>query len=742
MPRPILTTLAAAVASLLGGCALLAPLPEPTTVDQRLQMVPTDGHDVQHPVTVHWNAHQIPFIEAETDGDLAYTLGLVHAHLRLGQMETLRRVSQGRLAEVAGPLAADIDHALRILDLGKAVPETLAAMPADSRRWLDRYVAGINGYVRRAEADGQLPYEFTLYGMEPEPWTAGDVLTLGRLASVDVSWIAWFGLLEARDRPGFRELWAKLQRLGIDSTASFEAGPLRQILAATGKAGSNAVAVSSARSATGGALMANDPHLGVNLPNLWLIAGMKAPGVHAVGLMIPGVPFVAVGRNRHIAWGGTNMRAWSSDLFDLSAAPQEDFKLRSERLRVRWWPDLEVAIRESAAGPVISDAPPVPVSGTVALTWMGHRPSDELTAMLKVNRASDFESFRSALAGWSVSGQNFLYADVDGNIGQVMAARLPVRDPAPIPDPVRPLSDLSAWTRTVGPLDLPYALNPAEGFLASANNKPADTSIPVSFFYSGDDRIRRLQAVLATAGRITPDLLLDLQRDTHMASAERLARVFAVRLQRRHPDDPVVAAIAGWDGRYDADSAGALAFELTVAGFARSALPDGDRRPLEGSGRLFEILLETLDSADPTRVDAALSAGLEGARRPFAAFGTWGSMHRMVLRHPAANLPLIGGRFEFADFPAGGSSATLMKTAHGLTTERHATRFGSQARHLSDLADPDANWFLLLGGQDGWFNSANFLDHVPLWRDGRMIRVPLTPAVFADGAVRSMRLRN
>jgi len=104
-------------------------------------------------------------------------------------------------------------------------------------------------------------------------------------------------------------------------------------------------------------------------------------------------------------------------------------------------------------------------------------------------------------------------------------------------------------------------------------------------------------------------------------------------------------------------------------------------------------------------------------------------------------VPVLGGRYAFADFPVGGSSATLMKTAHDLTTKRHATRFGSQARHLSDLADPDANWFLLLGGQDGWFNSASFLDHVPLWRDGRMIRVPLTPEAFATGAVRRMELR-
>ena len=158
MPRPLLRAAAAAITALLGGCAVLAPLPELVSVEDRLAAFPTDGLDLAAPVTIHWDAHQIPFVEAASDGDLAYALGLVHAHLRLGQMETLRRVSQGRIAEVAGPLAVDIDHALRILDLGKAVPATLAAMPADSRLWLDRFVDGVNAYAGRAAATGRLPH--------------------------------------------------------------------------------------------------------------------------------------------------------------------------------------------------------------------------------------------------------------------------------------------------------------------------------------------------------------------------------------------------------------------------------------------------------------------------------------------------------------------------------------------------------------------------------------------------------
>lgn len=737
-----------AAGSFVGGCALLTPLPESATTAQRLDVFPVSGLDLQRPVTAHWDQYQIPFIETETDDDLAYTLGLVHAHLRLGQMETLRRISQGRLSEMAGPLAIDIDHALRALGLGKAVPDVLAAMPAETIRWLDRYVAGVNLYVDRAAVEDRLPHEFRLYGIEPEPWTPTDVLTIGKLASADISWLAWFRLLEERGKPGFGQLWATLQDVGVDSIPSFtadEAGQtLASILANSGKAGSNSIAIAARKSSTGGALMANDPHLGITAPNLWVVAGMKSPNFHMVGMMIPGVPFVALGRNPRVAWGGTNMRAWSSDLFAVDDVPPEIISTREERIRVRWWPDTSVTIRETEAGPIVSDAPPVPGEGDIALSWMGHQVSDELTAMLRANRARDFETFRAAFETWAVSGQNFLYADVDGNIGQVLAVRLPAREVSPIADPVRPLSDREPWAETVGPLDLPFAYNPEVGFLASANNKPADTQVPVSFFFSGDDRIQRLKDVLSDTASVSPRMLKDLQRDTYMGSAHRLARLFTERFQTGAPSDgldkEIVSAIEEWDGRYDADSQGALAFELVTAGFADVFLIDGTRKPIELSGRFYDLLLPAVEQAPADQIDTALASGLAGARAPFKQFDTWGAMHRLVLRHPVGMVPIVGRRFEFGDLPAGGSSMTLMKSAHALTTERHATRFGSQSRHLSDMSDPDENYFLLLGGQDGWFNSENFQDHVPLWQRGEMIRVPLTPAVFAERAVRTMSL--
>ena len=193
------------VVAVAASCAVFTPLPEPRTLEQRLAMFPTQGLPLQGEVTVWWNDHQVPFIEAASDRDAAFTLGLVHAHLRLGQMEVMRRVSQGRIAEVAGPIpqVADIEHALRILDLGKTSKTVYASMPAELKAWLDAFVEGLNHYQANA---AELPHEYALLGLDREPWRSEEILTIGRLASVDVSWFVWFRVLALRDRKDWPQL--------------------------------------------------------------------------------------------------------------------------------------------------------------------------------------------------------------------------------------------------------------------------------------------------------------------------------------------------------------------------------------------------------------------------------------------------------------------------------------------------------------------------------------------------------
>ena len=737
-----------ALAAGLGACAIASPLPDRTDLNDRLAAFPTRGLPLQEEVVVHWNEHQVPFIEARTDEDLAYTLGLVHAHLRLGQMEILRRISQGRLAEMGGPLATDIDHSLRILGYGRVADEVLQAMPADSRAWLDGFVAGINHYQATVE---ELPHEYALLGLEREPWSPRDVITIGRLASTDVNWLVWFRLLEQRSRSDWPELWSRLIDQGSTSTPSFVASAspdlerLMTVLGDHSRIGSNSVAVTAQRSASGSALIASDPHLGLSLPNLWLLAGYRSPSYHAVGLMVPGLPFVAVGRNPWIAWGGTNMRSANSDLFDISDVPAEALRDRREHIDVRWWFDSDVTVRESELGPVISDSPLLDTGeSTVALRWIGHRPSDEMTAMLRVNAARNWQDFREALAGFAISPQNMVYADVEGNVGMVMATHLPARDPELPEDLLRPVEEAAAWDRIVTSTDLPATFNPPGGVIGSANNRPAAAEVPVGYFFSPNDRIDRIYALLGGDEPVDVDRLAALQQDVYMASAVALRDALVERADaaglfaRLDPDQARVADLMRqWDGHYRADSQGALAFELVVHHVSQALYDPGDLTAFDAVSRTYQILANDIAETAPERVAAALEGALAQAQEPMQEFGTWGRMHRLRLGHSLAGLPIIGRRYVFGDAPASGSSATLMKTAHDLTDQRHNTRYGSNARHISDLADLDRNYFVLLGGQDGWLNSSTFLDQFDLWQSGTYIQLPLrTETVDAQFAHR------
>jgi penicillin amidase len=724
----------------VGGCALLAPLPPATTLEDRLAVFPKRDLKLKGKVTVRWDNHQIPFIEAEHDTDAAFVLGLVHAHLRLGQMEILRRISKGRIAEMGGPLAVDIDHGLRTLDFRRGALKSEAELPKQTGSWLDAFVAGINHYQTTVK---ELPYEFAVLGLKREPWTITDVLTFGRLAGTDVNWLVWFNLLKLRGRDDWPRIWARLVENGSDSTPSF--GPkgrsnlLNNVLADFSRSGSNSLVIAPSRSATRSAIMANDPHLGLYVPNLWIVAGLKSPSYHAIGLMVPGLPIFAIGRNPWIAWGGTNMRAAASDLIDLSRVPTGSIVERRERIRVRWWFDTEVTLRETRWGPVITDAPLLKKLNlpNFALRWTGHDASDELGAMLAVSRARSFDDFRNAFRSFGVSGQNMLYADRKGNIGQVMAVRLPDRNSALPKDLiVDPVAAEAAWARRRGVLDLPFSLNPEQGFLASANNRPTKTDIHVGTFYSPDDRVNRMADIISTKPRMGISDVKSLQRDVYMASAAKLNRLFLRKLRETDllgaatgKARRVLDLLAAWDGSYKSDAQAPVAFELFRNAFSASfyefTFGTQDWFAFANMARIKSLLIEDIEAAAPARIRAALRHGLTAAADGIDDFANWGEMHRLGLAHPLSFLPLVGSRFRFADHPIGGSTDTLMKTAHGAVEGRHFARYGSNARHISDLSDPDENYFVLLGGQDGWINAANFLDQVPLWLKGDYVRMPL-----------------
>ncbi len=724
---------------LLAGCSLLTPLPDRVAPAARIGAIPTENLPLERSVTIYWNEHHVPFIVAESDTDLAFSLGMVHAHLRLAQMEILRRISQGRLAEMAGPFAVEIDQSLRILNFGRGVDRFIAEMPSDTRAYLEAFVAGVNHYQKSLEDE---PHEFKVLGIRRQDWTVRDVLTIGRLAGTDVNWLAAFRLLQLSKRPDWSAVWARVLKTGGDSVASFtdnrKAKVLGDLIGGNSKSGSNSFAVAGRRTRTGAALIANDPHLGMSLPNLWLIVGVKSPSYHAVGLTIPGVPIIGVGRNPAIAWGGTNMRAASSDFYDISKLPKGEITTRTETIKVRWWRDRTVTIRETSLGPVLSDAPVLNWKGKpFALRWIGHERGDEVTAMLRAMRATNWADFKAAFKTFAVSAQNMIYADKDGNIGQLMATMLPVRTPETPPHFILDATDPKwRWRGVLDVEQLPSTYNPSTGYVASANNRPVRFRVPIGYLFSADDRIERLHELLRGDRTFGVADFRMIQKDVYQSSsvAVRDAAVTAIRrLKVLEGMDPaarkLVDGMATWDGHYRKSSQGAVAFELFyghfVTSFYKRKYGEADGKAFLGFGRIKRMLVEDMPSAPEAGLREDLRAAVAAAAATAPRFKNWGDMHRLGLAHPLSFAPVIGDKYRFGDYPVAGSSDTLMKTAHSPATGRHFTRYGQNARHISDMSDMDANWFVLVGGQDCWLSSTTAFDQARMWLAGTYVRVPL-----------------
>jgi penicillin amidase len=259
----------------------------------------------------------------------------------------------------------------------------------------------------------------------------------------------------------------------------------------------------------------------------------------------------------------------------------------------------------------------------------------------------------------------------------------------------------------------------------------------VGYHFSPPDRKQRLEHLIRSSGKLSFSKTAQIQRDVHSATALAQCRRLVGWLQAK--EEPrnarqrrFVADVAAWDGDYSTQSRSALAFELLWYHLARALLSRCRRVAYDTAWNTRELIWDDVLAAHPAARQRALERALSSAAKEIGVRETWGDRHRLRLGHALTLLPLLGRAYRFADHPSGGSSETLMKTAHPLTNRRHGCRYGSGARHISDLSDPDANFFVLLGGQDGWLGSTTQLDQLPLWERGEYVTVPLRAATARD----------
>ncbi|WP_261665062.1 penicillin acylase family protein [Deinococcus sp. Marseille-Q6407] len=724
-------------------------------------------------VTVTRDQSGIPHIRAASDTDAVYALGLVHAQDRAWQLDFQRRIAQGRLSEVLGPAALEQDRFLRTWGFQRAATSALQALDPESRRLISAYTAGVNAGF----ALGKTAPEFLILGYRPEPWTDVDSVAWSKLMAFDLGG-NWEQELEnwklcrsegpaalSRLNPPYPASGPTIlsrdelpvtgkdaSSAGTACAADLPAAHLQELqrqLAAVRKLGmefeasrgSNDWVISGAHTASGKPMLADDPHLKLQSPMLWYLAEIQGPSLHSIGATIPGLPAVVIGRNERIAWGVTNHNPDVQDFFVLPAGAA--LRTHEEIIQVKGAEDVHLTLEDSDFGPVVSSVVDGPKGSKLALSWPTLMDGDTtLKAYLGVNRAQNWNEFLTAMQAYVGPSQNFVYADVDGNVGYIAPGRVPVRRGWDGSLPV-PADSEHRWQGWVPFGELPQTFNPADGLVVTANNRSVPPGYPWLMTndraWADPYRSARITERLQGTHGLTLDDLAELQNDP-LSGPWREMKAALLATPRAGLSAPATAALDGlkaWDGRLSTDSQAATVFEWWLAELkaqGKAALgSDPSTRAVAQALKAERPLCAQVAPCPDLLAQTLETAAQKAAQRPY------GQVHRAYSAHGAfgeirALAPLFNARIAA---PGGSDTVNVARPNRqdGTLDFTHAASY----RQLIDLSDPDASRFTGTLGQSGNPLSPYARSQLRGWASGDYLPMSTRPADWGKTQVLQLK---
>ncbi|MCS6995133.1 MAG: penicillin acylase family protein [Anaerolineales bacterium] len=721
------------------------------------------------PVTIYRDSSGIPHIFAENAHDLFFAQGFVHAQDRLWAMESARRAAHGTLSEVIGERGLKNDTMMRILGMTESAEADWKTLDAENQAALTAYTDGVNAFLARAGEN--LPLELKILGITPQPWTPIDSLVFGKLVAwglsnnyqdelviskltQTLSWDETLSLLPEYPGPDvIPDANAALLPETIDSMLAFA----RQVNAAAlmrPDQGSNAWVVGGSHTASGKPLLAGDPHQALSMPTLWYEVGLHTTDnqYNVVGASLPGLPGVEIGHNAHIAWAVTNARPDVQDLFIETLnedGTQYLFKdewkpltIREEVIQVKGGEAVTLKVRLTHHGPLVSDATP-DSHQHLALRWTGIDQGRPLAqAILQLNRAQNWDEFRAALSLWQLPGMNFVYADVNGNIGYQMSGAVPVRAKNDLYGlaPVSGSDGEHEWMGFVPFHELPSAQNPKGDFFASANNRPAGLDYPhfLSHYYQPPYRVALISQTIRTLKNATTEDFAKLQASQYSDINRQLAQAIAAEAApQTDAEKAALSLLKDWDGVMSPESRAAALSELALRKLIRLALePKLDSASIDSyltlAGYPYMFLQNLLDDpANPWwhgRRAELLTAALASAVTELGD-QTWGDIHQYTASHPLGSIGPLRPIFNRGPFPIGGNWNTVNSGGY-YPDQPYAMALGPAYRIIANPADWDASLSIVPTGQSGQPFSPHYADQIQPW-----LKVEYHPLPFSLEAI-------
>lgn len=725
----------------------------------RSSLPQTDGtiavQGVNAAVMITRDAHGIPTIRAQSDADAAFGLGYVEAQDRLFQMDTMRRYGEGRLSELVGAAAVDVDKSMRTLGLNHAAEAQYPLLSPELRAVFDAYAAGVNAYL--ATRHGALPPEYQVLQVGFEPWKPVDSLVWGKLMDMQLTGNYRQELLRARLAQRLKPDDLAVLYPGYDAKAPVTLGALDLDKVLPGLPpvlpASNEWVVDGKHSESGKPILANDPHLGFTTPSIWYLVRIETPQETIAGVGSPGEPMIVLGHNTHIAWGFTTTGGDVEDVFVekvdsadpthyLTPDGSQPFTTRDEKILVKDGAPVTLTVRSTKHGPVVAD----PGGGQVLAletTWLqGEDRTPQ--ALWDASHAHDWDAFRNAFKNAVAPEQNVTYADIDGHIGFIAPATVPIRAQGDGTTPVPGWTGENEWTGTV-PFDgLPQGFDPPDGRFVAANNKIVPDSFPylITKNWELPYRAQRITELLDATPMQSPETAAVMQADIDSIVARELLPLMFTATPQSLAGKDALRQLHAWDQRMSRDRVEPLLFIDWLREFNRQIMAD-KLGPLFDNywGLHPDVILNILtshpdwcDNRETTEVEtcpqqlgAALDRAIEGLGRRYGgdmSSWRWGYVHPASFPHAIwSRLPLIAARLGLA-IPDDGSFDTIDNATMfaGSEAQPFTAIHGTSMRMIVDMADPAAARFMIAPGESGNLLSSHYSDLLTVWRDVGYVR--------------------
>jgi penicillin G amidase len=723
-------------------------------------------HGLSDYVRIDRDSLGVPQIWAASEEDLLFAQGFVHAQDRLWQMELFRRVADGRLSEILGPQTLETDRFLRVVGLGRAASAQDARLDPATRRRLDAYTAGVNAFI--ATRRGAWPPEFVALRFEPEPWTRRNTISVEKVMAWDLAPYG-FSVEAARAAralgperaallmPDYPEWGPTILEAPLPLPPPAPATALLDALSMTHA--SNAWVIGGARTRSGKPILANDMHLSLRAPSIWYLMALHGGGLDVAGMSIPGAPYIVAGHNRAIAWGFTNAMLDDLDLFVekfdpadstryLTVGGSEPFSVVRDSIRVKGRAEpVDLEIRVTRHGPILENIEDPQGRGLIALMFAGRQPSHTLDALRRFNAAVGWADFVEAVRNFDNPHQNVVYADTAGKFGYVMGGRIPIRGDGRVP----PVLPVPGWTgewdwKGYEPFDdHPAVLNPASGYVVTANNRQAagPAADRISTSWEPPYRAERIRSMILEAKDLDVQAVHRMQLDLR----DELAARYRGRASASAREAGLAAnadTLDAWDLRASRDSRGAALFYAWFESLDALA-----RRETfgEAAGRFPRTALDAiLDGgpvpwANPVTIDS-LSRAASRAADSIAAGRTWGEIHHVRAEHTLSASKVLDRLFHL-DIGGGtgdGSPTTVNVSQFAAGSLPTLASYGPSQRHVVDMANVDDSGFIIPTGESGNPLDAHYRDQWTMWLDGGLWPIPLDYAAAKPRTIHTLKL--